>query len=362
MNQHLGRRLAGKRVCISALGAMVLLAILAGCGGSDKSSQTDSASTGAAPNGGDQLVAAARKEGTVTIYSSLTQTQNDALTSGFQKTYPGVKLQIVRPGAGSEIQTRVATEESAGQHNVDVILLGDNPCPFVTQHMSWFQSWSSAGLPQYSGFSSDQKRWLRDCGSSYEYPVLGVTEWGIAYNTDMIKTPPTWQDLVQPQYAGKVLLPDPRVADAYYDFWYLMLKTYGPGFLEKVAKNAKLSPGGIQAGQQVAAGSARAVIPSHNGVVTSVKNGTNAPIAISVPSPTVGLEVNAVLMASDRLPHPSAARLVLNYLLTKDANEAVAGDAATSIYDRQKLKGYRPADNEAALKAKNQILSALGLH
>jgi iron(III) transport system substrate-binding protein len=356
-----------ERAAVTAFAMAVSLVLATACGSSQSTSSAASSSAPAAATSAQSgagssatSLAAARKEGFVTVYSGLDPLQNDSITAGFEKAYPGVSLHILRVGADEQILTRVEAEESAGEHNVDVILLGDDPCSFIATHPSWFQSWPTAGVPSYSQFAQSEHQWVRSCGSpDYTYPVLGVTEWGIAYNTNLMKTAPTWENLIKPQYAGKVLLADPRIADAYYAIWYLLLKTYGPSYLQAIGKNSKLISGGVQAGQEVAAGGADAVIPSHIGVVNSVKNGTNAPIAISNPLPTVGLELNGILMASDRLTHPAASKLFLDYLLTKSGSEALMRQAGKSIYDI--TSGYTIPAYGPSVAAKAQINKLLGL-
>jgi iron(III) transport system substrate-binding protein len=358
-------RRVGTRLATIAIGLLVLAALLSGCGGSSSSSTSTStnaaATTGGSGNSTSSLVAEAKKEGTVIIYSTLGPAQNQAIVTSFQKAYPGIQLQMNRPGAGTQVETRVTAQESAGEHSVDLVLLGDDPCPFVTAHPSWFESWEGAGIPNYTSFTQTDHQWIRSCGS-YQYPVLGVTEWGIAYNTSQVKSPPTWQDLLQPQYKGKLLLADPRIADAYYSIWYLLLKTYGAGFLQQLGKESKLQSGGLQAAQEVAAGGAPAVIPSHVGVTNSIKaTAPSAPIGIANPSPTVGLELNFVPMAANIAPHPAATKLLLGFLLTKSANEALNAPAGYSVFDSARFKDYTVPDYAASIAAKNEIDKDLGL-
>ena len=342
-----------------AIGLGLLVLFLAGCGSSSSSSTAASAPT--TGNSTAQLVAAAKKEGTVIIYSTLGPAQNQAIVSSFQKAYPGIQLQMNRPGAGTQVETRVTAQESAGQHSVDLVLLGDDPCPFVTAHPSWFQSWEGAGIPGYTQFTQAYHQWVRSCGA-YQYPVLGVTEWGVAYNTKLATTAPTWQALLQAPYKGKLLLSDPRIADAYYSIWYLLLKTYGPSYLETIGKQSKLQSGGLQAAQEVAAGGAPAVIPSHVGVTNSIKaTAPSAPINISNPSPTVGLELNFVPMAPAIAPHPAATKLLLGFLLTPKANAALNAPAGYSIYDTSRFKDDTPPDYAASIAAKPEINKLLGL-
>ena len=116
-------------------------------------------------------------------------------------------------------------------------MLSDDPCSFVAAHSSWIQTFTAAAVPLWTSYTQTAKGYLRTCDGGWKYPVIGIKPWGIIYNTDKVKTAPTWQDVLALGKQGS--FGDPRVADAYYNFWYLMLQTYGASFLQNVASQKK---------------------------------------------------------------------------------------------------------------------------
>src|SRR5256885_700068 len=66
-----------------------------------------------------KLVAAAKKEGTLTLYTSMQLVDSQPLTAAFEKKY-GVKVSIWR-AQGEKVAQRAITEARGGRHEVDVV-------------------------------------------------------------------------------------------------------------------------------------------------------------------------------------------------------------------------------------------------
>ena len=88
---------------------MIVAILFAGCGGGSES----------ANNSSEQGYS-----GKVMLYSSMKESQLNAVKSAFEKKYPGIALDVYAAGGGKVI-TKMATEAKAGQINADIIWLGD---------------------------------------------------------------------------------------------------------------------------------------------------------------------------------------------------------------------------------------------
>jgi iron(III) transport system substrate-binding protein len=89
-----------------------------------------------------------------------------------------------------------------------------------------------------------------------------------------------------------------------------------------------------------------------------------APVKTVFPAPTVGIE-GYVAAAADG-PHPNAAKLFVNYLLTRAGQEVLdRGYAASPLPDipgsAPMPTDYTRADVAAAIKARPDLLSELGV-
>src|ERR1700756_1220083 len=84
-----------------------------------------------------QLIEAAKKEGTVVLYSSMDLPVGEKLGKAFEAAYPGIKIQIERSGSERLFQ-RVAQEFSSNIYAADVIDSSD---------AAHFIPWKKSGGP-----------------------------------------------------------------------------------------------------------------------------------------------------------------------------------------------------------------------
>src|SRR5438309_878851 len=103
--------------------ACVLLgaALLAACGGTAQPppSVSGSVTKPAASGAWNDVVAAAKKEGKVSVIGPQGNEIRDTLTQGFQKAYPGIEVDL-QSLPGDQIGPKVLTPMAAGQRVVDI--------------------------------------------------------------------------------------------------------------------------------------------------------------------------------------------------------------------------------------------------
>src|SRR5919201_1111801 len=83
------------------------------------------------------VIKAAEKEGSVTIYSSQVTDQLQALQAAFEKKYPKIKLQYVRGAADAGVP-KVEAEARTGRGIADIL---------VTPSASWLETHSDLFAP-----------------------------------------------------------------------------------------------------------------------------------------------------------------------------------------------------------------------
>src|SRR6266446_5706750 len=132
-----------------------------------------------------KLVDAAKKEGgKVVIYGSLENDTMDLITAALKKK-TGLEVDYWREAA-NKVTDRVANESRAGKPLFDVVLTTKSDSP------------STRAFP-------------KEVVDPYLGPTYRNTIIGIVYNTAIIKpadAPKSLEDLVKPQYKGKVVVPD----------------------------------------------------------------------------------------------------------------------------------------------------------
>jgi iron(III) transport system substrate-binding protein len=153
-----------------------------------------------AANGQDaKLLEAAKKEGKVVIYGSLESDTLEAVKQPFQKKF-GIEVEYWRASA-TKVMDRALSESRAGKPLVDLILTNDNPMR-VMQQQGFYQKYVSPTANEFPKEAVDPV-----LGPRYRNVIIGVV-----YNTSVIKpadAPKTLEDLVKPQYKGKIVMPDP---------------------------------------------------------------------------------------------------------------------------------------------------------
>ena len=146
-----------------------------------------------------KLLEAAKKEGKVVIYGSLESDTVEAVKQPFQKKY-GIEVEYWRASA-TKVMDRALSESRAGKPLADLILTNDNPMR-VMQQQGFFQKYVSPTASDFPKEAVDPA-----LGPRYRNVIIGLV-----YNKSIIKpadAPKTLEDLVKPQYKGKIVMPDP---------------------------------------------------------------------------------------------------------------------------------------------------------
>ena len=145
------------------------------------------------------LISAAKKEGKVVIYGSLESDVAESAFNGFKKKV-GIDVDYWRASA-TKVMDRALTESRAGKPVVDVVLTNDNPMQIMFKE-GLFAKYDSPSAKEFPKEAIDP-----NLGARYRNVIIGVV-----YNKDIIKpadAPKSLEDLVKPQYRGKLVMPDP---------------------------------------------------------------------------------------------------------------------------------------------------------
>lgn len=147
-----------------------------------------------------KLIDAAKKEGgKVIIYSSMESSISDGIAAGFKKK-TGLEMEYWR-GSSTKVLDRALNEHRAGKPLFDVAITIADPM-YLMQKEGVFAKYES---PSAAGFPKS----LLDPNLGPNYRTLLI---GVVYNKDIIKpadAPKSFEDLVKPQFRGKVVMPDP---------------------------------------------------------------------------------------------------------------------------------------------------------
>ncbi|HWO43563.1 MAG TPA: extracellular solute-binding protein [Candidatus Eisenbacteria bacterium] len=147
-----------------------------------------------------KLIEAAKKEGgRVTVYGSMETFTAEAVKKAFEKQ-TGIQVDYWR-GSSTEVMDRVLAEFRVGKPIFDVVLTtGDH------MHLMFKEgAFARYESPSFKGF--DKEAIDPDLGARYRNVLYGVI-----YNKNSVKeteAPKTLEDIVKPQYRGKLVMPHP---------------------------------------------------------------------------------------------------------------------------------------------------------
>ncbi|MBM2832465.1 MAG: extracellular solute-binding protein family 1, partial [Dehalococcoidia bacterium] len=171
-------------------------------------SQAPTASPAPALSEWDKVLAAAKKEGTVTVYNVFGAITGKAMEEGMKKY--GIKVENIG-GIGNDLELKIKTEQQAKTYFADVFMGG-----WVNQRNVVAQGF---GQPVEVAIPSLQEKdvWFFHPGkydpTKSAYIISTSLDAPVTINTTLVKQGEItkWDDLLNPQWKGKIVLQDPRV-------------------------------------------------------------------------------------------------------------------------------------------------------
>ena len=183
----------------------------------------------------EQTLAAAKKEGQVTVYIY----RYEGLLQDFKREFPGINVVAVT-GRGNELTNRIMAERRAGRYIADVYSGGTNSLyntlykgkaldplkpllvlPEVTDLSKWF----------------NHEHRYADPENKHIFAFIGsASNAQLAYHTKMVNPNEfkSYQDVLNPRWKGKIVSLDPRDTGlgATMQFWYYS-PDLGPEFMKR---------------------------------------------------------------------------------------------------------------------------------
>ena len=152
--------------------------------------------------------------GTITVYSALNESTNNAFVAAFIAANPGHDVQLLPLAAAGELQTRIRTERNAPRADI-----------FIGGSSEFHDPLGKDGLlePYISPNAASVDPAFRDPNGAWTGWYLGI--FGIVLNTDRWASemadkarPTSWDDLLDPALQGKLDMPDPVKTGGGYIF------------------------------------------------------------------------------------------------------------------------------------------------
>jgi len=263
------------------------------------------------------IVASARKEGSVVVYSSTVVSVSERLKADFEQAFPGIIMEFAR-NSGTAQLSKLAQERQTGADGADVA---------INTELLWFEERiKDRSILSPRGPSVDS--WPPSYMIGGEVPVLALEPFVLTYNTNLIKTAIIgYADLLKAEYKGRFGVQD-IVATSVLAWYDWLEKTYGPDFLANLAaQQPQIYFSGPTAVQSVAAGELPICAFTNLGSALPLVN-QGAPIKIVLPNPSYGIRYAGGLLAWAK--RPNAAQLFMEYVLSPRGQRVWNGKGETA--------------------------------
>lgn len=261
----------------------------------------------------------AAQEGQVNVYTSLSSTVTKAVQSAWAKAYPDVKLNLYR-GSSEDVTARVLAETSAGTSGADVIETNGT-------NMLIFQHKKNVLVPyQLSPYATViPKKYRFDTFTSDR-----LEEFVVAWNTNLVSSPPrSFKELATSKWAGKLSV-EPTDVDWFaqlYEYFTTQAKpkmttAQADAMFAGILRNAQLTNGHTNQATLLAAGQFSVVVSGHAQSLEQLM-AKKAPIAFGPPFVLPVIERPQGVGLAYRLPHPAAALLFYDWLISSKGAQPV---------------------------------------
>lgn len=295
--------------------------------------------------GWEAIAAAAEKEGEVSVYAA----GYPHVMEQFQKAYPKIKLLLSSAPRGVDLLNRLMAERRAGKYLADIYTTG------LGTHLQLFNAKALSPmspalvLPEVK----DESKWFGgryrwgDRDGRYSFVFEGYRGILLNYNTQAVAPADvskitSWWDLLNPKWKGRMAVYDPFIAGTGRNaIWFFYKNSaLGPEFMKKLYGTMDVTIGRDQrslvdwlaTGKVVFCISCPGTMEARSqglpieGITHTLKEGDFTPGGFGV----VSLVNNH--------PHPNAAKVFLNWLLSREGQSTFQETTAKTGDPRNSLR------------------------
>lgn len=304
----------------TSLVAVVALAslIASACGGAP----TPAAKPAATAGDWSAVEAAAKREGKLVVYTITDPASMQDVATAFNRSYPEIELESVRMSPADALE-RIKAEIETRQPIADINLSGSNQVKFAVR--DGLAVTEPLDLPVLKDTTI---QWVysptKDPGIYWHQLLV----YDFLVNTRLAppgQEPQGWKDLADPKWKGKIAYYDPRrIGSGWFD---LMAMVNDPQLGEPVARgvleNAVLFGDFLEASRKVISGEF-AVYPGASVPPALFEEPLRAG-RVKFVTPVEGKSlILGGMTVTPSAPHPNAARVFVNWFLTRPGQEVVA--------------------------------------
>jgi iron(III) transport system substrate-binding protein len=328
--------------------ALLMACVMSACGGSGGSSEDSSAGTSKLCEPStktdqdatfqktwDDLAAKAKKEGQLVIVTGVAQSEGEKKIWDCFGTKFGVKI-VASSGSSEEVTSRVLAERTQKRYTVDLAMLGGSGTQRLLDTHTFADLKAQLIQPEIldrSQWYVDQVPWYADDVDqkyvSYYMGVIAPNVLTMYYNTDKVTEKDiaglkSWNDLLDPKWKGKIVMGDASsgedtteqargwlgLGEEFYD---KLLRTMDPQVLPLGASRPMVD--GLTRGTW---DFALFIGTAAGDLDEASKQGLPVKQLTKTLEEGTWSDLSGQIGIVDQAPHPAAAQLFVNWLLSKE--------------------------------------------
>ena len=261
----------------------------------------------------DDLVEAARREGALVWFSAWPQPETAKVEAAFGRRFPFLEVDARRVAHPFDI---IARERDSNDPTVDTA----GPISATT-----VASMAGEGyfLPYRSPQASDLPAVFADAGGRwYSTHSMGMS---IAYNRDLVPpehVPQSYDDLLHPRWRGRILMEDIRDWGTSAEWALGVHQHLGDTFFQRLARQDVqwYVEGAVTGALDALAAGKHALAPWSVDYMVQLRMDAGGPLGWTNPLLLGRVPANVILA---RAPHPNAARLFADWLLSEEGQTLI---------------------------------------
>jgi iron(III) transport system substrate-binding protein len=279
----------------------------------------------------EETLAAAKKEGKVTVSGPPSQELRRALPAAFKERF-GITLEYLG-GRSSETAIKLRVERQAGVHTVDVMIAGIQTMATILYPEKMLDPVRPVlVLPEVIDASKWKKRklWFSDPEDQFVLRISNTITMAFYINTREVKTSElsSIRDLLGTRWRGKISLQDPTVPGSGSNQAAHLYVLFGEDFIRKlyIDQRPMISRDTRQLTDWLARGTYPITLGAEEAQVEQLRK-EGLPISpltslADLPEAISGGFGQVALLS--RAPHPNAARIFVNWMASRQGSEIFA--------------------------------------
>ena len=268
-----------------------------------------------------QMLAAAKKEGTVVVAGP--PEIGKPMAEGFKRD-TGIDVEFLG-AVGANLVQRMSREYKSGNVTMDVVFSGAVTLPLQEYMEPLKPKLILPGVTDPKNWGGGKMKFADNAGTYIPYFGEQVSGYPLA-NTDLVKpgTVTSWNDLLNPEFKGKIAIYDPRVPGPGVATSSFIADALGLDYVKKLYIDQE--PKFSRDGRQLVEWIARGVYPIAVGAsYTEIEGFKSAGIkninVIEMPGAPLRITAAFYPHVPKKSPHPNAALVFMNWYASKPGQE-----------------------------------------